>query len=952
MQAAQTTTHVMVTVNGFTNAVDDAAAYRTPMIAESSAEELTGIETAPPALLRPEALRALADGTVPAGRRGIRRSRVRYRADDLSGPLPLGTLESLGLPYRTEQLAVTDALLDTVLRRDGVALLSDPAAVLGDECGYLPDDDGTWWAPSGQAVFGASAGTDFYLPAGFTDPYGSTTTVGYDRYRLLPVEVTDALGNTVSAANDYRMLAPVRLTDPNGAVSEAMFDALGMVAATARRGRPGDPRGSTLDGVDPDPDDAVVAAYLADPVGAAAALLGGASTRLVYDPFGYARTSSDARPQAPVAATLARESYEDETTRIAQALAYSDGFGRALQTKALVAGGRWVASGWTIVNNKGLPVRQYEPFFTATHRFEPDVRVGVSPIVCYDPVGRVVATVNPDRSWAKVAFDAWRQDSWDGCDTVLIDPRTDPDVGGYLARLPVEDVLPTWFTEHATDPAADAHADTPAQAYLDPMGRSVLTVAHNRVPGGSADLLQPTLVVLDVEGNQRDVVDPLGRSTAHHDYDLAGQVLHSTSPAAGQRWGLGDATGQPRYSWNSRGFRHRSTYDAALRPVATYLDDGDGPETLVARTEYGESLDRTAAAAAYLLGRAYQVCDGAGAVTNEAYDFAGNQVTVARQLLADPAAAPDWSGAVALSGESFTTVTAHDALDRPVLTTAPDGSRLRPVYDESGLLTEVDVALAGTDDWEPYVTAISYTAKGQRERISYGNGTVTDHQYDASTQRLVSARTVQAGRLLQALAYTYDAVGNVVRVADTAQQTAFFRNTVVEPSADYSYDATYQLVAATGREHLGQLGEPGPYDTGAAGHDQPGDGLAMGRYTETYEYDDAGNILAVRHLGSDPAHPGWTRTYAYQAGNRLGLDHGRRRAGGAVFVRSTRLHDRDAAPAADGLESRRPAARHRAAGGECRAAGDDVVRLRRQRAAGPLGDPALGRAGAAADPQM
>ncbi|HEU4425053.1 MAG TPA: SpvB/TcaC N-terminal domain-containing protein [Pilimelia sp.] len=868
--AAQETPAVVVTSNRFTNAVDDAAAYRSPMIAESHAEELTGVETAPPALLRLEELRALADGTLAAGRRSIRRSRVRYRADDLSGPLPLGALESLGLPYRTEHLAVTDALLDTVLRRDGVPLLSDPAAVLGEECGYLPDDDGTWWAPSGQAVFGASAGTDFYLPDGFTDPYGNTTTVGYDRYRLLPVEVTDALGNTVSAANDYRVLAPVRLTDPNGAVSEATFDALGMVAATARRGRPGDPRGSTLNGVDPDPADTAVAAYLADPVGAAAALLGGASTRLVYDLFAYTRTSGDAQPQAPVTATLARESYDGEPTRIAQALAYSDGFGRALQAKALAAGGRWVASGWTIVNNKGLPVRQYEPFFTATHRFEPDVRAGVSPIVCYDPVGRVVATVHPDRSWAKVAFDAWRQDSWDGCDTVLTtDPRTDPDVGGYLARLPVEDVLPTWYMEHATDAAADAHADTPAQAYLDPMGRTVLTVTHNRVPGGSADLLQPTLVVLDVEGNQGEVVDALGRSAARYDYDLAGQVLHSASPDAGQRWALGDATGRPRYAWNSRGMRHRSTYDVLLRPAGLYLDDGGGPETLVARTEYGESLERAAAAAAYLLGRAHQVCDGAGRVTTAAYDFAGNPITVTRRLVADQASVPDWSGAVALSDESFVTVTAYDALDRPVLTTAPDGSRVRPVYDEAGLLTGVDVALAGME-WAPYVTGIAYTAKGQRERISYGNGTVSEYEYDRLTQRLASTRTVRAGELLQDLAYSYDAVGNVVRVADSAQQTVFFRNTVVEPSADYTYDATYQLVAASGREHLGQLGDPvppGPFDIGAA--DQPGDGLAVGRYTEAYGYDAAGNILAVRHRGSDPAHPGWTRRYAYPDRNRL-----------------------------------------------------------------------------------
>ena len=386
-----------------------------------------------------------------------------------------------------------------------------------------------------------------------------------------------------------------------------------------------------------------------------------------------------------------------------------------------------------------------------------------------------------------MAFDAWRQESWDACDTVLIaDPRTDADIGDHLARLPAADTLPTWYAaraggglgpdEQAAAQASAAHAATPAQAHLDPMGRVVLTVAHNRTD--EDDLLQPTLVVFDVEGNQREVTDALGRTAMRYDPDLTGRVLHSASLDAGERWLLGDAAGQPRYAWDSRGLRHRTTYDALRRPVATYLDDGGaGGETLVALTEYGESLDRAEAAARYLLGRAYQVSDGAGTLTSPAYDFAGNPLQASRVLAADPATVPDWSRAVPLEAETFTTATAYDALDRPVLTTAPDGSRVRPGYDESGLLTRVDVALTGTGDWQPYVTGITYSAKGQRERISYGNGAVTDHDYDPLTQRLRSLRTVRGTDVLQDLAYTYDAAGNITRIADAAQQTVFFRNT-------------------------------------------------------------------------------------------------------------------------------------------------------------------------------
>ena len=52
----------------------------------------------------------------------------------------------------------------------------------------------------------------------------------------------------------------------------------------------------------------------------------------------------------------------------------------------------------------------------------------------YDPPGRVVATLNPDASYAKTTFDPWHSDAWDAADTVLLDPRDDPDVRGYVGR--------------------------------------------------------------------------------------------------------------------------------------------------------------------------------------------------------------------------------------------------------------------------------------------------------------------------------------------------------------------------------------------------------------------------------------------------------------------------------------------------------------------------------------
>ena len=144
---------------------------------------------------------------------------------------------------------------------------------------------------------------------------------------------------------------------------------------------------------------------------------------------------------------------------------------------------------------------------------------------------------------------------------------------------------------------------------------------------------------------------------------------------------------------------------------------------------------------------------------------------------------------------------------------------------------------------------------------------------------------------MQNLHYTYDPAGNITHIRDDAQQTIYFRNKRVEPSADYTYDAIYRLIEATGREHLGQVGgtaDPALLQRRAARRHpaaSASDGNAMGRYLERYVYDAVGNFLEMIHRGSDPANPGWTRAYAYdeasllepgKQSNRLTQHHDRR----------------------------------------------------------------------------
>ena len=62
---------------------------------------------------------------------------------------------------------------------------------------------------------------------------------------------------------------------------------------------------------------------------------------------------------------------------------------------------------------------------------------------------------------------------------------------------------------------------------------------------------------------------------------------------AGERWLLSDVTGQPALAWDSRGERHRTTYDTLRRPVDSFLIDGDGNERLIGRTVLRRERDRS-----------------------------------------------------------------------------------------------------------------------------------------------------------------------------------------------------------------------------------------------------------------------------------------------------------------------------------------------------------------------
>lgn len=67
-------------------------------------------------------------------------------------------------------------------------------------------------------------------------------------------------------------------------------------------------------------------------------------------------------------------------------------------------------TGRTVFDNKGNPLKQYEPFFSSTHEYEDETELvewGVTAVLRYDALGRLVRTDLPNGTFSKVVFDPW-----------------------------------------------------------------------------------------------------------------------------------------------------------------------------------------------------------------------------------------------------------------------------------------------------------------------------------------------------------------------------------------------------------------------------------------------------------------------------------------------------------------------------------------------------------------
>jgi len=693
--------------------------------------------------------------------------------------------------------------------------------------------DGYWWNPGLREIYYDIA--QFCLPQETLDTFGNRTNYEYDLYNLLLSSTTDTWGNTVLAEElDYQVLHPQKIIDINDNCSEVCFDPLGMVIVTSHYGTENGKKigfkslteykkpkeAPTYDNVLKEPQ-----SYLQN-----------AATYFYYDLFSW----QDEKRQQPVhAIQLMAENYPDQQTEPSQIhihITYSDGFGRILQQKANVEPGeaqnhlnpqqnepttnRWLTSGRKRYNNKGKPVKQYEPYFINTPDFiDNDTlnQFGVSPTLYYDPLNRVVKIETAKGFLIKREWTPWSESHYDQNDTVKESP---------------------YYKAHSDDleiKKAEIFDNTPEQVILDNLGHTLVEVRLNKSSSAPKIVSLKTWHEWDIEGNLLSSADPRlapkGIKNFQYTYDMLGQRLKTESVDAGTRWHLVNVMGSPIYSLDARGTQIWMTYDELHRLSQVEVQQGDESKKTVEQINYGEG--QTDDKDKNLRGRVYHHYDQAGGVMTESYTIHGQAQSQSQQLSRDYHQMVNYGSAEhpndLLQEQKYQYHYYYDALGRITTRVDPDKNELTPKYHLSGKLAQVWLKVTGAEKAKEYVQSIQYNARGQRLHIDYGNNIRTQYSYDPNTYRLTEIKSGknQNGNTLQDLTYTYDPVGNITRLKDV----------VLDKDSDYTYDALYELIQATGWESKTPekvLSLPNQLNE-----------LELQPYTRTFSYDVAGNLYEV-----------------------------------------------------------------------------------------------------------
>ncbi|WP_122417327.1 RHS repeat domain-containing protein [Pseudomonas viridiflava] len=412
----------------------------------------------------------------------------------------------------------------------------------------------------------------------------------------------------------------------------------------------------------------------------------------------------------------------------------------------------------------------------------------------------------------------------------------------------------------------EMHRDTPTLLVHTPRKLTVRTVQFRRTASEPVGNTCITQCIFDNAGRLVITRDPRlfgtpETATQTQVFSLSGTTLLTLHVDSGWQVRLAGEAGQLLNSWDGRCLERRADYDDLLRPIAITEQD-----RVVERFGYG-------AADASEHNQCNQVIrhdDPAGSSFVTDYGMSGAVLDEARSFLLEPTS-PDWplaeSGRDALlESDRLHTRRAVNALGEVLEQTDVCGNVQQFHQTVAGQLKSVE--LTHSDITQMLVSDLRYNAFNQVEQETAGNGVISRYAYDPHTGRLNELLATSAdGVTVQKLTYAYDPVGNVLEIEGAAHLNRYGNTPCVDPVSHYTYDTLYQLIKAKGFEVKTDTSH-GPGLPGI--QNLPPDPNQVSNYTQTYDYDAAGNLLTMRHVGEQS----FTRTMRVAPDSNRSLPEG------------------------------------------------------------------------------
>ncbi len=401
---------------------------------------------------------------------------------------------------------------------------------------------------------------------------------------------------------------------------------------------------------------------------------------------------------------------------------------------------------------------------------------------------------------------------------------------------------------------------TPMVSVLDNRGLHVRDIGYHRAEVNNATDTRITRHQYNIQGSLIQSLDPRLYASQQNDstikpnfiwqHDLNGQILHTDSVDSGRTVTLNDIEGRPIMAVTATEVTQKWQYEAPSLPGRLLSVSEQAVNVSPRITERLFWSDNSQQAKDNnLVGQCIKHYDPAGLNQLQSGSLTGAILKQSRQFILDDQPA-NWTDANLglLDNTIYTTQSHVDATGMLLTQTDAKGNSQRLTYDIAGQLKGSWLTLKDQNE-QIILKSLTYSAAGQKLQEVHGNGVITDYTYEPETQRLISITTHRPSdaKVLQDLRYDYDPVGNVLNIRNDTEATRFWRNQKVVPENSYSYDSLYQLINATGREmaNIGQQSNKLPPPI------SPIDSSTYTNYIRSYSYDNAGNLLQIRH--SSPA---------------------------------------------------------------------------------------------------